>query len=318
MARISRRMLLTGGASTALALGLSGLGQTAFGQNVTEQATAPNAPPKIDPAEIIIDPRVTTFDIGPADQPWRIQIGMPKVPPPAEGYSAILALDGNATFPMLWKMREESAPDAPVLLIGLGYPTNLRFDTERRWYDLTSLGMTPQVLPEGGNYRPPGERPTGGRERLLQAIANDILPEVAKRAPLDSGDLTLYGHSLGGLFVLYALMTWPNLFNRYASADPSIWWNAGEALREADAFIGGVRASGSQLAPEIEMLMSFSRGKADSPVEEITQSQPEIFRKLSQISGLKLHYRAHPDKTHPELIEPSLREALDLHLGQLR
>lgn len=264
--------------------------------------------PVIPPAQAIQDPRVSFFDIGPQGSSWRLFIGMPKAPPPPEGYSAILALDGNASFPLLWKLREQKAPDAPLLLIGLGYPGNMQFDTARRCYDLTSHAIDPSA----------SQTPTGGRERLLEAIANDILPEVSKRAPLNSGELTLYGHSLAGLFVLHALYTWPNLFRRYASADPVISWNQGEALREAKAFIGGIRAAGAKLTPEIDMLMSFSGGVTGEKAEELTQAKPEIAATLAAINGLKLHYRAHPMLNEGELMQASLAETLDLHLGRLK
>lgn len=302
---LSRRNLLLTGLMGGAAAVTGAKAET----SPTEVALPAPAAPLVATAQHIQDPRVSTFDIGPQGSAWRLFIGMPKAPPPAEGYSAILALDGNASFPLLWELREEMAPNAPLLLIGLGYPGNMQFDTARRCYDLTSTALDPAFA---------AQHQTGGRERLLEAIANDILPEVSKRAPLNSGELTLYGHSLAGLFVLHALFTWPNLFRRYASADPTITWNQGEALREAKAFIGGIRAAGGKLTPEIDMLMSFSGGIDGERAEDIAHAKPEIAAMLSPVSGLKLHYRAHPMLKEGDLMRPSLAETLQLHLGQLK
>ncbi|WP_323009309.1 alpha/beta hydrolase [Paracoccus sp. (in: a-proteobacteria)] len=265
-------------------------------------------PRGMEPAERIIHPRASHFDLGPAEAPWRIFVGLPQVPAPSGGYSAILALDGNATFPILWHLREQLAPQAPVALIGTGYPVETRFEPTRRWFDLTSPGKEP-VPPQPG-LRGPGSNPTGGQEAFLAVIADRLLPELSRRFPLDAGDLTLFGHSLGGLFVLNALFTRPGLFARYAAADPSVWWNAGEPLREARAFRGGIRAAGGELKPAVSLLISTSGGGAT------TAKSPPILGLLSGISGLELIHHPHPDENHGSLIRPAAREALELHLGQ--
>src|SRR5690606_11435920 len=122
-----------------------------------------------------------------------------------------------------------------------------RNDTTRRWFDLTSPGKAP--VPAQPGLRGPGERPTGGQDAFLALIADDLLPRLRRDHLVDLSALTLFGHSLGGLFVLHTLFTRPGLFARYAAADPSTWWNAGEPLREAAAFRGGVLAAGGRLDP---------------------------------------------------------------------
>ncbi|SFA61110.1 hypothetical protein SAMN04487972_13322 [Paracoccus halophilus] len=240
------------------------------------------------PAEIVEDPRASSFDLGPDQSAWRILVGLPTVPPPSRGYSALIALDGNATFPMLWRHRAATAADAPVVLIGIGYPVASRFDTDRRWFDLTSAELRP-ADPLAGGRRGPGDRKTGGREAFLDMIANRLLPELRRRLPLDPEDMTLFGHSLGGLFVLHALFTRPGLFRRFAAADPSIWWNAGEMLREAASFAGGVAAAGGRIAPEIKLLIATSGGWGEETTPAPRQpGAPDIVAALSGIEGLDL------------------------------
>lgn len=257
------------------------------------------------PAERITHPRVTQFDIGPADEAFRVFIGLPSVAPPPEGYSLILALDGNASFPPLWHQREAVSPQAPVVLVGLGYPVDTRNDVTRRWFDLTSPGKQP-VPPQEG-LRGPGERPTGGQAAFLRLIADELLPRLTRDLPLNSADMTLFGHSLGGLFVLHVLFTQPQLFARYAAADPSLWWNAGEPLREAAAFRGGVMAAGGRLQPARSLLVATAGA-----------GEPAILSPLSGLSGLELIHRPYPEENHGSLILPALKDTLALHLGQLR
>lgn len=67
--------------------------------------------PPADPmAGLIGDPRVGYFDIEAGEAAWRIHVGMPKVPPPSQGYSAIVALDGRKLFPIFWRPVKASRP----------------------------------------------------------------------------------------------------------------------------------------------------------------------------------------------------------------
>lgn len=267
--------------------------------------------PPADPmAGLIGDPRVGYFDIEAGEAAWRIHVGMPKAPPPSQGYSAIVALDGRKLFPIFWEARESIAPDAPVILIGITYPAG-----SRRWLDLTSPAMATLSGQEGA-WRAPVNRITGGREGFLQMIATRLLPELRESYSLNLADVTLYGHSLGGLFALYALFAQPELFTNYVAADPSVWWNYGEPLREAEAFAGGIRAAGGQVSPSRRLLMARAGSVAGGGKVGARLIDPSLMTTLSQINGLEVLYRLYPDRDHGSIIAPSVAAALALHLGQ--
>lgn len=295
---------------------LAGLAAAATSKAMAQEPGPPGRSRNGGAAEIITDPRATTFDVGPESAPWRIFVGLPDVPAPAEGYSAIISVDGNATFPLFWQHRQDKAPDAPVVLVGVGYPVDVRYDTDRRWYDLTSPAMAP-TAPQPEPVRGPRDRPTGGRAAFLDMIESGVLPELQKRLPLNIKDMTLYGHSLGGLFVLHALFTRPKLFARFAAADPSTWWNAGEALKEASVFAGGIEAAGGRVAPAIKVLIASSGKSRRETATPRLRNTPEIVTLLSGMDGLDVTYRLHPDESHGSLTRPSTAEALDLHLGKI-
>ena len=44
------------------------------------------------------------------------------------------------------------------------------------------------------------------------------------------------GHSLGGLFSLYALLSAPETFNRYVASSPSLWWDDRVLFEYEEAF----------------------------------------------------------------------------------
>ncbi|WP_347137889.1 alpha/beta hydrolase-fold protein [Paracoccus sp. SSK6] len=262
------------------------------------------AQPRSGPPPEIVHPRASHFAFGPTGDPWRIHVGLPDAPPPPQGYSAILSLDGRTTFPHLWNHREARAPKAPVILFGIGYE-----GANRRWRDLTSRAMAP-VVPIPFYRAAPADRETGGRDAFLAMIGDDLLPELGRRYPLDARDMTIYGHSLGGLFVLHALFTRPRLFARHVASDPSVWWNAGESQREAQAFAGGVAAAGGVIGPKIQvMIAQAGRARQGHPHDPTS-----LVRILSGVGGLEVLYRPYPRENHGSLMGPATADALDLHL----
>ncbi|RSH76724.1 uncharacterized protein EHS24_005300 [Apiotrichum porosum] len=276
-------------------------------------STSPRTgPPPPQQAEVIEDPLATTFELGSQQDDgvvWRILVGLPNVPAPVEGYSAFISTDGNATFPVLWHQREQLAPEAPVALIGIGYPCSTRFDQARRWYDLTSPHM---VQPAAEPSRGPGDHRTGGREALLDMVQTLLLPALKQRIPLNMSNLTLYGHSLGGLFTVHAMLTRPRLFTRYVAADPSTWWNSGEIVREARVFLGGVAAAGGRVTPRTSLWIcqsgAWNGAKANRPAPH------DLVSSLGGVEGLHVTLTEYPDETHGSLIEPSLAQTLLLHV----
>lgn len=267
-------------------------------------ATPALAQPRSDPPEDIVHPRASHFAFGPPGDQWRIHVGLPDAPPPPRGYSAILSLDGRRTFPHFWRHREDRAPQAPVILFAIGYE-----GANRRWRDLTSRAMAP-VEPIPFYRGAPANRTTGGRDAFLTMIAEQLLPELERRHPLDRSQTTIYGHSLGGLFVLHALFTRPRLFARYVAADPSVWWNAGESQREAAAFAGGVAAAGGVIDPGIQLMIA----QAGLARQGHPHDPTALVQILSLVRGLEVLYRPYPRENHGSLMQPSTADALDLHL----
>jgi hypothetical protein len=65
----------------------------------------------------------------------------------------------------------------------------------------------------------------GGADRFLAFIGDELRPWVQDRFGVDAADSTYFGHSLGGLFGTYVLLTEPTSFGRYGIGSPSLWWH---------------------------------------------------------------------------------------------
>jgi hypothetical protein len=65
---------------------------------------------------------------------------------------------------------------------------------------------------------------SGGGEKLLQFIENELIVQIEKKYRASSYRI-LAGHSLGGLFCTYAYLTRSNLFKGFISMDPALNWD---------------------------------------------------------------------------------------------
>ncbi|CAM3432403.1 alpha/beta hydrolase [Marinicrinis lubricantis] len=168
---------------------------------------------------------------------YRIMIALPHDSPPREGYPVIYALDGDAVFDTFAQAarvqtRKPHGYD-PVVMIGIGYPSGQLFDMQRRCYDFT-MPAPAENLPLRPNGSPWPEN--GGADHFLDFIERELKPELSRSFPIDHARQTIFGHSLGGLFVLHALFTRPSGFQYYAAGSPSIWWNGQAILQEKTIF----------------------------------------------------------------------------------
>ena len=119
---------------------------------------------------------------------------------------------------------EPAQPDS--IVINIGYPLTDAVYSPQRSIDFQPPlpnGSEPQVPPSGANDF------IDFIDKVLRPFVHSTLfPNV--RFTRDA----LYGHSFGGLFTIYALITHPNLFDTFMTASPAIFWNNGSILDDID------------------------------------------------------------------------------------
>jgi predicted alpha/beta superfamily hydrolase len=64
----------------------------------------------------------------------------------------------------------------------------------------------------------------GGANNFIAFLKNELIPYIDKKLPT-SGDNSLFGHSLGGVFAMYVLLKEPGIFSNYYCSDPAFPWN---------------------------------------------------------------------------------------------
>jgi predicted alpha/beta superfamily hydrolase len=220
-------------------------------------ALADSTPPASEPVAGVsaVLPLTRQFDFKSTinGRTYRVQVAMPFVPAPPKGYATLYVLDGDGyfgTYSFAARMRALYSELEPAVVVGIGYPeseADIKVTLERRQYDLTPTPIDPKEAARSGLRSDPAA--FGGADAFLQVIQREIKPRVAALLPVDASRETLFGHSLGGLFVLHTLFTHPDSFRTYLALSPSIWFNNRTVLGDEAAFAAAVKSG--KIAPRV-------------------------------------------------------------------
>ncbi|KAI1867760.1 uncharacterized protein JN550_006901 [Neoarthrinium moseri] len=135
---------------------------------------------------------------------------------------SMYVLDGNAlgmTATEAWRRRLPVDPTTPdSVIVSIGYPI-----TDSPYSPQRSIDFQP-VTP--GEDPPPVPGVREGSDDFIAFIDGTLRPFVHSQFPNSSFTRdALYGHSFGGMFVIYALLRRPDLFDTFLASSPSLFWN---------------------------------------------------------------------------------------------
>jgi len=221
---------------------------------------------------------------------YSIYVAVPAEEPPAGGFPVLYMLDANSSFLTVAQTMavlstwSEGTGVAPMVVVGIGYPTDHAFDGVRRGFDYTPAPL-PGAPAQHHAHRLP--YPMGGADRFLDFIASDVKPLIESEHAIDRDRQALFGHSFGGLFVLHVLFTRPDSFQTYVAASPSITWGepaitAEEARFAADPGHPPIRL----LATAGEYEQKLAPYERDSEKAAETQTRLLEFRMIDQARNL--------------------------------
>lgn len=197
-------------------------------------------------------------------------------------YPAIFLLDGDIAFPMAWSVVRylqyaEHVPD--VIIIGIGYGGLLKnYKPNRRERDYSISDFN-------------GTSDSGGAENYLQFIKNELLPLLSAAYRIDKTNMTLSGHSLGGLFVLYTFFKEPELFSNYISSSPYTYYDLETLLSLEEKSQNNFKSIRRRLF--ISNGANEDEKKYGKPINQIVNRL-----KQSESDHFKMYYKVFDDGTH--------------------
>lgn len=191
---------------------------------------------------------------------------------------------------------ESEARIAPVIVVGIGYP---------KASDAQRLRARDFALPmHDETFRANWERaaPNPAAPSFYAFLRDELLPELSRRYRLNGPSRTaLFGHSMGGLFTVYAATRHDEapLFSTYVAASPSLFWDDARLITTFDAL--------PDFATPLRLLVTD--GSLEGP--EMTGFVMGFAQRVEQRARMNLTFsRAQYEAGHLGTTTPSFREGL--------
>lgn len=143
----------------------------------------------------------------------------------AGGCPVVYLLDAEYSFALAANITEHLADRSRIphlIVVSIAYPDK----TDQAYRSNRSRDYTPVFDPDDG-YGERFQGESGGAPAFLDVLEDEIVPYVEASFPAAPRPRTLVGHSYGGLFSVYALLTKPDLFDQIVSVSPSLWYHDG-------------------------------------------------------------------------------------------
>ena len=229
--------------------------------------------------------------------PYRLFVGLPPGydPDGDRRYDVIYVLDGNIVFPFALNTLRMFAlfGEAPeTIVVGVGYPVQYFPETiALRWRDLTPTREA--ALDQEQSARLDVELRSGGAPAFLRFLRDEATPFV-DATYRTTGDRSLWGHSLGGLFALYAMFEAPGLFQQYGVSSPSLQFGGGALLARQAA------RKDADHAPPARVFVSLGSEEHDISmqvarlIEQLQKREDENFATESQVFQDETHVSVFP------------------------
>ena len=140
--------------------------------------------------------------------------------------------------------------------------------------------------------------PSGHADLFLSFLEYELIPYVNANYRTHPFKV-LSGHSYGGLFVNYAMITRPDAFNAYVAADPSLWWDNHRMRSDSILFF--------QNHPDFEKSYYFNQSNIQGMggiqySQMLPENAPSAFRWLFEYM---------PEETHGTIVHKSFYNGLE-------
>ncbi|MBN8825520.1 MULTISPECIES: alpha/beta hydrolase-fold protein [unclassified Spirosoma] len=213
-------------------------------------------------------------------------------------YPVVYLLDGDAHFSsvvgMIEQLSQVNGNTVCPQMIVVGIPNT------NRTRDLTPTHVENDPPFMGGEFA----KPSGGGNAFLSFIEKELIPHIDSLYPTQPYRM-LIGHSFGGLAVMNALISRPQVFNSYICIDPSMWYDRMNFLKTTEKALTQQKFAGKSLYLGIANTMGDGMTLAKLPKDTSATNRHirSIFEldrhiKSNSQNGLRYKSRYYPDDTH--------------------
>jgi hypothetical protein len=256
------------------------------------------------------------------NQEYRISIALPNTyySGPRRKYPTVYLIDANWYFGLVTELTRTMSRGpslSEALVVGIGYPIRDAEPLDTAFTQVVALrrnDLTPVVDRKPVKSTAKGSNAhsrTGGAGRFLKFIQSELIPVIEANYRVKSAHRILLGHSLGGLFALYALFQQPRLFSGYVAADPSLQYHDRAMFATEERFARAHRALPAKLYLGVAELSEVY------PYSDMVSSTILFAARLESrhYKGFTLTRQIHAGCDHGSVVAPAFQAGLQAVLG---
>ncbi len=214
-------------------------------------------------------------------------------------YPCLYCTDANLAFPMVANIA--SLFELPVItepqffVVGIAYKIRDMGD----WGAWRTRDLTPTNVPATDKYysdvfsKITGrqvEAKTGGAAKFLEFLVGEVFPFIETNYRVSPTGRALTGHSFGGLFSLYVMLTRPELFSLYSAGSPSIYYDKG--------LLFNLEKEYAATHKDLNAKLFMSYGGAEDSTGIANMKKMESLLKSRNYPGFKVETQVFPGETH--------------------
>ena len=232
-----------------------------------------------------------------------------------QAYPLTLLLDADYQFPLgvsiLEHLAQRNQADESVV-VAVAYPNSQR---NPYWYRRNrTRDYTPTMVSTGG-YGAEFQQYSGGGDKFLRFIADDLMDSLQSRYRITSSGHTYVGHSYGGLYGAFIIAEQPDLFSNYLLISPSLWYDDRLMIRRMQQ----IADLGLTDATRIYLAVGDHENLTGRPmVDELQMYAAAIREKADPAADVEV--RVFSDETHasiyPVALSAGLRHLWSSRTGQ--
>lgn len=245
--------------------------------------TSPDAKPLVvDRAEVR---RLVSKENGVA---YKLYVALPHGYDGKKRYPVVYALDADYSFLIARNVADHLAERdhlRELIIVGIAYDGLPQYRLNR------TRDYTPKFSPTGG-YGPEYQKVSGGGPKFRAFLEKELIPFIDRSYATLPKERCLVGHSYGGLFATWMLLSQSPHFNRYIIVSPSLWYDDGWIFKQVPS---------KTLAARVYM----ASGASEDPI------MASDLRKLSaRIKAQALDANVLADETHNSIFPRALSNGL--------
>jgi predicted alpha/beta superfamily hydrolase len=220
-----------------------------------------------------------------------------------KSYRVVYLLDADYSFPIARGIIEHMSDRnrlPRLILIGVAYGGPRDPQSRGPIYRRNrTRDYTPVFSPDGG-YGPEFQKYSGGGPKFAAFLRDELIPLVDSEYRTVRGDRALVGHSYGGLFTSWMLLTAPDLFTRHIVVSPSLWYH------DRMMFDLETKTRGAKRPPSRSY---FAVGARESTMpQDLTQFANHL--RARKMAGFAIRHEIFNDEHHDSVFATALSRGL--------